>query len=1171
MTEFIIGKACADVSQRLRAKLIKDVKTGTNVTLIVPDQYVFETEKLLYRALAETGDTRLFACISVTTFNKLSEELISRYAGEKKPADDITKSILMYRAVSETHDDLEAFGRIATKQGFAAKMTSTVAMLKTAGVSAASLNSTLSAVKEDFRDSSPALFAKLSDIGRIYSAYDALLSQSYSDKLDSTMNAARLAAENGFFKGCTVYCDGFSDFSKGQTELLLSIIDLADDVTFAFTSETDDNSRDIFTTVNGCIALLREHSENADKQTIGFDRTICDNERFSTPALATVSERIYAGSRADCSSDGIRVIKADDVYSEMEFVAAEIRRLVTTEGMSYSDIAVLCSDPAEYITPIESAFDKYEIPLFADIPESILHMPLVNLLLSLLEVLKSFTTENVLSYVKSGFIQKSDGKPLTMREINDFEDYIYEWGIKSENLKQPFPDIKGKTPRAEAVRAEIVPPLLNLREQLKNCTGDEITKSVCNFLFDVVGVQRAVAAHCKSAGSELLSDSDEKLIASYQTLWNTMLEIFEGLYSGLSGYKIGLSEYRDLVRDICAGATLAKPPQVIDSVLAGDIARTRIDGAKAVFIVGASYGKFPNESYQSGIFSEYEAELLGESVVKLAMNRKERYCYERYLAYRALSAPSERLYITYPLLSSSCSKMSPSDVIMLISEIFGKDITEYAGSFGDEFYCSTIRAAQQRFAAVCGSDTDKRATLKCALQKVGAGNFTDKLEALTQKRFSAYKHKLDPVTAEALFRSKTCSATKLERLNQCRFEYFCSNGLRIREKKRRDLSSMEIGNAVHYVLQKMLEKYCAIMDRFISLTRAELSDETRKLLDEYKENELGGDYAKSLRFSYLYKNLTTGAVDILILLQTEFAARDYRPKFFELRIGGENNTATSPAANDAALDIASVPEAVLSDTADVSNNSAEIPKFEDSNIPGSSRTVINTPALSVKVRDNIAVNITGIIDRADIFTDENGNEYIRVVDYKTGAREFSMVNVYYGINTQMLLYLIALCDANKELRAGGVSYLPARVTEPSDKRTAAFTLLANDHIQSGMLVASDAASAEMNKYAGIMAARSGVKPEKFIPKSENSLSEEEFERLSQSCKEQTKTVLGKLYSGDIDAIPTVYKEKSATRKTCTYCRFESICGHTEREELHALPPENDDDTDEKEGEQLELD
>ena len=60
MTRFITGRACADISIKLREKLLADIRAGKKVTLIVPDQFEYETEKALYRACAEDGNTVLF-------------------------------------------------------------------------------------------------------------------------------------------------------------------------------------------------------------------------------------------------------------------------------------------------------------------------------------------------------------------------------------------------------------------------------------------------------------------------------------------------------------------------------------------------------------------------------------------------------------------------------------------------------------------------------------------------------------------------------------------------------------------------------------------------------------------------------------------------------------------------------------------------------------------------------------------------------------------------------------------------------------------------------------------------------------------------------------------------------------------------------------------------------
>ncbi len=75
------------------------------------------------------------------------------------------------------------------------------------------------------------------------------------------------------------------------------------------------------------------------------------------------------------------------------------------------------------------------------------------------------------------------------------------------------------------------------------------------------------------------------------------------------------------------------------------------------------------------------------------------------------------------------------------------------------------------------------------------------------------------------------------------------------------------------------------------------------------------------------------------------------------------------------------------------------------------------------------LQLRGKIYRVDGWA-HDGKLYLRVMDYKTGSKSFSLEDVWYGMNLQMLLYLFALARGDgpfgENVVPAGVLYVPAR-------------------------------------------------------------------------------------------------------------------------------------------------
>lgn len=1216
MVKFYVGKANIDISGRIRreiAELSRDEKDGQRIILIVPEQFEYETERAVYRLFKKEGLLQKMSGIEITTFTALSSEILSENGENRPRADDIVKSVLMHKAVAECRGELTALAGIADKAGFCDKLTATVTGFKSLGLSSRDLGLSVENHRNDpeMRENA-ALLKKLDDVSLLYTSYDTLMEKKgYLDNSDVIGYAAELVKKSAKFQNADVFVDSFNDFTNHQLRFLSELLPLAKSVSIGFTTDCDDEENDVFKTANSHIKKLLEKAENegisAEKITSEKDLRYSENL-----ALSELSQRLFQGveSGRNIGSE-CDMIRASDIYEESDFVCSKIKQLVEDKksDIRYRDIAVLCTDLGTYGRYIESAFAKYEIPIFLDMHESILSQPLVNAVVTLINALRDFSADAVLSCIKTGFFtkydeEKKDRVGLSDYDIGVFEDYMFEWALGTEHLKNPFTfkssrlsddDTDYRMLAAENIRRTVAVPLLEFSKKLKQSKsgtdGSKLTEMIYDYLIDTVHIKKALFAKCVDPTDKEINGDRSAL---YQRLWDTLMKIFDTLHDELKGYKISIDEYYRLFRDVCSGTTLASPPQMVDRVLVGDIDRTRASSIKAAFIFGASFDMFPTPAPQTGIFSQYETDKLcrfvthteGGNTAELCLkSAKEQYWLSLYRAYKAVCLPTEYLCLSYSENSPSGEPMQMSSVFEEIRKIFPKLEIRKASEFGDDFYCRSINAAKLRFALSINSSSRENALLNKALCKSECSEFVKRLEELKRELKNedpdtvSGEHKLSPGTASLLFPTQV-GATDIEKMARCRFSFFCEKGLGITQRTQRNFNSFKRGDAVHFVLEKILQLFSTDIDKFCRLTRRELFGLSRKFLGDYISLETNNSFLEDARSQFLFNNLANSAADVLITMQTEFCSRRYRPKFFELDLRGTDPI--NVIDNESPINTIPPEAALFFEEEPVQN--ADIEKLIlTENTAAPTNITINTAPLSIPLDNGRTLTVSGRIDRVDMFS-ENGKLYVRAVDYKSSVRAFDINNARSGINIQMLLYLSALLDANRgntsaNLTAGGISYIPSHSSGAQNINVSPFRLLTMSHRPSGLIILDEATKKEYEDHCGAVINKiiendnmtgllnsntltseqqlerteylKGIDQIKKLltPGAQNSLNADEFDTFLGEVKSTVANGYSALLNGDVCALPLEYTEnivKLTTAKlnkklSCEYCRFADIC------------------------------
>jgi len=204
------------------------------------------------------------------------------------------------------------------------------------------------------------------------------------------------------------------------------------------------------------------------------------------------------------------------------------------------------------------------------------------------------------------------------------------------------------------------------------------------------------------------------------------------------------------------------------------------------------------------------------------------------------------------------------------------------------------------------------------------------------------------------------------------------------------------------------------------------------------------------------------------------------------------------------------------------------------------------PPIVIELDSGRKVSLSGRIDRVDTLEAEEGT-YLRIVDYKSGSKDFKLADVYYGLQIQLFTYLDALwqnsgLETEKPVLPGGILYF--RIDDPIVRADGKLT---EEEIEldimkqlkmKGLLLADVKLIKEMDRTIDgtslIIPAR--INKGDLLGKS-SAATLEQFEILRKYVRNLLKDLCEEMMSGSVSITP--YKKKRIT--SCTYCCYAAVC------------------------------
>ena len=389
-----------------------------------------------------------------------------------------------------------------------------------------------------------------------------------------------------------------------------------------------------------------------------------------------------------------------------------------------------------------------------------------------------------------------------------------------------------------------------------------------------------------------------------------------------------------------------------------------------------------------------------------------------------------------------------------------------------------------------------------AAQKLGV--LESYRETMQRSRFTLGR--IEEKTVRKLYgNTLNLSASQIDRQAECRLSYFLKYGLRAKERKEASVDPAEFGTYVHAVLENTA-RCIQNMGGFHEVSLEETLQIAHRFSDEYAAERFS--QLDSERMTYLFRRNLRELDMVVTELWQELKESLFEPNGFEVKFGSSDGLNPIPIPNA-----------------------------------------------------KINAVLRGVIDRVDTWS-YAGNTYYRVVDYKTGRKDFDYCDVFNGVGLQMLLYLFALRDCadaswGERRIPAGVQYFPARApyisaegrlsAEESEKERKSLWK------RKGLLLSDEVV---------LKAMEPGDSPQRmaYSIRKDGSLSgdladRDQLKLLEGYIFRYLKNMVEDIASGNVEPNPYT---RGTSHNACTYCPYGSVCHESEvegRRNYQAMKPQ----------------
>ena len=962
MLSLIYGGFTSARSNYIYTLVSESLKAGNECILVVPEGDAVNAERRM------TELTRDFSALGleVMNFDKLSETVF-RKCGSLSLSfiSDGAKKLILSKTLSELSPALTEFTARHDDSAYVTKILSAITELKYASITPTALSRAakeIEAAEEDNR-----LCRKVNELALIFSAYNATLGEFGGDSTDDLTKCAELIRADKPFSGKKIFFDAFLGYTAQEYGVIESLMSTGADITISLCNPGNDDTSEVFAFTNDTAERLVRIAKKCGTKIEYTYTDIADG--YESEAIAYLSKNYSLVKTQDSGSFGktedVNIISCADLFDECEICAAKVADAVR-HGLRYRDIGIIIRDTDKYRGIIDLALERFGIPCFFSSKCDITEKSLIRFITSAVTICKSGARfSDIITYIRCGLTSLSEN------DADLIESYASSWKISGNiwfndegfnmNPRGYMPLTQkdaDKLDRINTARLELMAPLAAFMAELKGCkTVRNYAKAISDFVTDMNICEKLAARSLlfESRGESILAKEEEGLYAALSSA-------LDELVRALGECECTCDEFMKYFAMILSDTDIGTIPQSHDVVTISDAATHRTPGLKHIFMLGCNEGEFPKSTAAPSILSLEERRILSEhKLEEIEYDPVLEAEKELFFFFSAAVSASKKITLTYRRRGDTGEELKASTALSQVKALFD-DIETVSDQIAGKDRIFTKDGLVEHLPYL------ERGLLKKLTSLVSEDIELAEIVSRASRPISKRNEKLSASVAKQIHNGNLyLSQSITDSYSNCPFSYRCKYTLGLREKNTPELSRSDMGTVVHSVLDDFMknELQASVKDgkadrEYIYEKIREITEKRTELLLAFTSEE------KRARSKRLLERMAEITAHSAADLADEFAQSGFKATFFELPI-------------------------------------SEKSKDGDSILP-----------IRMTLEDGSFVLLGGIADRVDTMA-KGSKLYVRVADYKTGKRAFSLENIRQGLSLQLLIYLFSIWDNADEL------------------------------------------------------------------------------------------------------------------------------------------------------------